>query len=84
VTCALPPPRWAQEDAHAVVLDVDQDKTGFFGVFDGHGGKEVAKFAAKHLVRCRAAAVLKDARRPSSIGPQSPGRALCHHGVPFA
>lgn len=41
--------RTDMEDAHAVVLDVDQERTGFFGVFDGHGGKEVAKFAAKHL-----------------------------------
>ena len=42
--------RCAQEDAHSVVLDVDgQTHTGFFGVFDGHGGKEVARFAAAHL-----------------------------------
>lgn len=47
---------YLQEDAHATVLNVSdaegQDSTiGFFGVFDGHGGKEVALFAAKHLVR---------------------------------
>ena len=33
------------EDAHLV----DMDK-GMFGVFDGHGGGEVAKFVANHLV----------------------------------
>jgi serine/threonine protein phosphatase PrpC len=41
-----------------IVLDAHKDNgdhppTGLFGVFDGHGGKEVARFAAAHLVSCR-------------------------------
>ncbi|CAN7136938.1 unnamed protein product [Brassica rapa subsp. narinosa] len=40
--------RATMEDAHAAILDVD-DKTSFFGVYDGHGGKVVAKFCAKYL-----------------------------------
>ena len=46
-----------QEDAHMVVLDMSnhdaehttRPKTTLFGIFDGHGGKEVALFAAVHL-----------------------------------
>ncbi|CAN8284212.1 unnamed protein product [Cochlearia groenlandica] len=40
--------RATMEDAHAAILDLD-DKTSFFGVYDGHGGKVVAKFCAKYL-----------------------------------
>ncbi|CAO2046508.1 unnamed protein product [Urochloa humidicola] len=36
------------EDAHAVVPDLDHT-TSFFGVYDGHGGHEVAMLCAKHF-----------------------------------
>ncbi|KAH6790922.1 Protein phosphatase 2C family protein [Perilla frutescens var. frutescens] len=36
------------EDAHAALLNLD-NSTSFFGVYDGHGGKVVAKFCAKYL-----------------------------------
>eukprot|EP00897_Mesotaenium_endlicherianum_P010202 jgi/Mesen1/920/ME000117S00083 len=41
--------RTSMEDAHTVVLDLDSSGTAFFAVYDGHGGKEVAKYCAKHL-----------------------------------
>lgn len=37
------------EDAHIAKLDIDQD-THIFGVFDGHGGKEVAIFTSKYFI----------------------------------
>ncbi|GAV71451.1 PP2C domain-containing protein [Cephalotus follicularis] len=40
--------RSTMEDAHAAYLDLDVS-TSFFGVYDGHGGKAVAKFCAKYL-----------------------------------
>ncbi|CAI9784780.1 unnamed protein product [Fraxinus pennsylvanica] len=40
--------RATMEDAHAAVTDLDAS-TSFFGVYDGHGGKVVAKFCAKYL-----------------------------------
>ncbi|KDP33503.1 hypothetical protein JCGZ_07074 [Jatropha curcas] len=40
--------RATMEDAHAALTDLDAT-TSFFGVYDGHGGKVVAKFCAKFL-----------------------------------
>ncbi|GAV84284.1 PP2C domain-containing protein [Cephalotus follicularis] len=40
--------RATMEDAHAAHPDLDAS-TSFFGVYDGHGGKVVAKFCAKYL-----------------------------------
>ncbi|KAK6915140.1 PPM-type phosphatase-like domain [Dillenia turbinata] len=40
--------RATMEDAHAAYPNLDSS-TSFFGVYDGHGGKVVAKFCAKHL-----------------------------------
>nr|POE96241.1 isoform 2 of probable protein phosphatase 2c 60 [Quercus suber] len=40
--------RATMEDAHAAFPDLDPS-TSFFGVYDGHGGKVVAKFCAKYL-----------------------------------
>jgi hypothetical protein len=41
----------SQEDAHISELALDGTPTALFSVFDGHGGKAVAKFCAKHMVR---------------------------------
>ena len=40
------------EDAHLCNMDIG-DGISVFGVFDGHGGHEVAVFTAKHFVRSR-------------------------------
>lgn len=40
----------SQEDAHIALLDLNEDKMALFSIFDGHGGKAVAKFAAKYMV----------------------------------
>ncbi|KAL2934029.1 putative protein phosphatase 2C 21 [Bienertia sinuspersici] len=40
--------RSSMEDAHAALLDLD-GSTSFFAIYDGHGGKAVAKFCAKFL-----------------------------------
>ena len=50
--CAMQGWRTDMEDSHIVNLDVDDSQKGqvaLFGVFDGHGGKEVAKFCAAHI-----------------------------------
>jgi len=36
------------EDSHIAHLDLTAD-CHLFGVFDGHGGKEVAKYVKKHF-----------------------------------
>lgn len=38
------------EDAHVTSLDVVEGEISIFGVFDGHGGCEVARFVENHLV----------------------------------
>ena len=38
------------EDAHVTALDVIEGEVSIFGVFDGHGGSEVARFVENHLV----------------------------------
>ena len=37
------------EDAHVVDVDADGRGAGLFGVFDGHGGREVAIFVAEQI-----------------------------------
>ncbi|KAJ7600523.1 phosphatase 2C-like domain-containing protein [Mycena floridula] len=45
--------RISMEDAHTNILDFDtgetESPTGFFGVYDGHGGAAVAKYAGQNL-----------------------------------
>lgn len=47
-TTAMQGWRTNMEDAHSTVLGLDEN-TAFFGVFDGHGGKEVALYCSRHL-----------------------------------
>jgi len=47
--------RTGMEDAHALVLRLEEDASAenppksFFAVYDGHGGYEVARYASRHL-----------------------------------
>jgi len=41
--------RTNMEDAHISKFNI-APKTHIFGVFDGHGGREVAKFVEKHFI----------------------------------
>ncbi|OMJ96243.1 hypothetical protein SteCoe_206 [Stentor coeruleus] len=47
-SCEMQGWRNTMEDAKLVNLALD-DKTMIFGVFDGHGGKEVAEFVSRHF-----------------------------------
>ena len=42
--------RKTMEDAHVTALDVIEGEMSIFGVFDGHGGCEVALYVENHLV----------------------------------
>jgi len=46
--CEMQGWRRNMEDAYLAVPELDKD-ISFFGVFDGHGGRGVSRFAAKHL-----------------------------------
>ncbi|KAK9805386.1 hypothetical protein WJX73_009935 [Symbiochloris irregularis] len=50
--CSMQGWRTEMEDAHCAVLEVEPDNhTGFFGVFDGHGGQEVAKYCSLRMAQ---------------------------------
>jgi len=42
--------RNGMEDSHICETNIDGEDISIFGVFDGHGGKEVAKFVELHFV----------------------------------
>ncbi|KAL3155464.1 hypothetical protein ABBQ38_011019 [Trebouxia sp. C0009 RCD-2024] len=48
--CAMQGWRTEMEDAHLAALAVDS-KCSLFGVFDGHGGREVARYVSKYLAQ---------------------------------
>ena len=49
-SCSMQGWRKRMEDSHITDLDIGpSNKTQIFGVFDGHGGSEVAKFVANHF-----------------------------------
>jgi len=51
-TCTCQGWRSANEDAHIAVLSLPHHPTySFFGVFDGHGGPRVSRFAGQRLAR---------------------------------
>lgn len=37
------------EDAHIAIIPFTSNNFGLFGVFDGHGGAEVAVFVQRHF-----------------------------------
>lgn len=48
--CGMQGWRRGMEDSHLAVPNLDgKGRMSLFGVFDGHGGRGVARFAAKHL-----------------------------------
>ena len=43
--------RKTMEDAHISELDINDDGNSLFGIFDGHGGSEVALYVKKYFVQ---------------------------------
>ena len=41
--------RRSMEDAHIAHVNIDNTGVSIFGVFDGHGGQEVALFVKNHF-----------------------------------
>lgn len=42
--------RNGMEDSHICANEINGEDISIYGVFDGHGGKEVAKFVELHFV----------------------------------
>lgn len=47
--CSMQGWRTSMEDAHCAQLDVDGEKSAFFGVYDGHAGTDVAIYTSRFL-----------------------------------
>ena len=47
--CGMQGWRRSMEDAHIARCNINQSGVSLFGVFDGHGGKEVAQFVKNHF-----------------------------------
>jgi serine/threonine protein phosphatase PrpC len=47
--CSMQGWRTSMEDAHVAELDLDSDKSAFFGVYDGHAGTDVAIYTSRFL-----------------------------------
>ncbi|UYV69648.1 hypothetical protein LAZ67_7000116 [Cordylochernes scorpioides] len=47
--CSMQGWRTSQEDAHSCLGPLDLRGTALFGVYDGHGGGEVARYCSRHL-----------------------------------
>ena len=49
-SCGMQGWRKSMEDSHLTCLDVVEGEVSIFGVFDGHGGCEVAYFVENHFI----------------------------------
>jgi len=49
VACGMQGWRRSMEDAHIAHVNINGSGCSLFGVFDGHGGQEVAQFVKNHF-----------------------------------